>query len=54
MDAETEAKLAREVADMVAQIMRLLSDLTIEQKLGVLYELDRHISLEQGANRQQH
>ena len=47
---EIEVKLAREVEDMVARIMRLLVDMTIEQKLGVLFELDRWISMEQATH----
>ena len=49
-NAEIEAKLAREVEDMVAKIMRQLADMTIEQKLGVLFELDRWISMEQASH----
>ena len=49
-NAEIEAKLAREVEDMVAKIMRQLADMTIEQKLGVLFDLDRWISMEQASH----
>jgi hypothetical protein len=48
MSIEDAAKLAAEVADMVARIMRQLAEMTIEQKLGVPFELDRWISMEQG------
>ena len=51
---EIEAKLAKEVEDAVAKIMGLIAEMNIQQKLGVLYQLDCLISMEQAANHERH
>ena len=49
-NAEIDERQMREVEDIVAKIMARLADCTIEQKLAVLLELDRWISMEQASH----
>ena len=47
---EFDAKREREIEDAVAKIMRLLVDMTVEDKRRVVVELDRWTSLEESTH----